>query len=57
VVAFVPAEAWTCGGLDGDCEGRADEEVAVLDPAAGLGLSRLREPMTQVERGKERAVV
>jgi hypothetical protein len=58
------AEARGWGDLDEDCNGMADGGavgvrvgIALFDPAAGLGLTRLREPMAQIERGEVRVSV
>jgi hypothetical protein len=58
------AEAGGWGDLDEDCDGIADGGGVgvgaggeVFDPAAGLGLTRLREPIAQIERGDGRVSV
>jgi hypothetical protein len=68
-VGGLPSSAAEAGGwddLDEDCDGMADGGGVgvgvgaggeVFDSAAGLGLTRLREPMAQTERGEGRASV
>ena len=45
--------------MDEDCDGIVDDVgvgVVVLESAAGLGLTRLREPMAQIEGGTRRGL-
>jgi hypothetical protein len=70
VVGVFPAKAaWSAAKVfelddfDEDCDGIVDEVgggvgvgVVVLESAAGLGLTRLREPMAQIEGGKRRGL-
>jgi hypothetical protein len=60
-VAWSAAEAGDWDDWVEDCDGMLDGGsgggVAVLDSAAGLGLTRLREPISQIERENMRGVV